>query len=176
MIPVLNRSRGYRRPVAAGGGGGDPGATAAITSGAGSTLRNDYGDYVGFRFTVGAADVYAKSVGRWKVSGNSGSHTVGIFNSGGTLLGSASVNLSGGSAGSYVYATLSGAIHLLAGGTYYCASLESNGGDQWYDQLIASYNAAITVNAAAYHDGSGFHDANSGQTYVPPNFLFDLTP
>ena len=77
------------------------------------------------------------SLGRWVVSGNSASHAVSLYLStgggAGTLLGSVTVATSGATAGQFAYVALGTPVTLSAGNTYFLMSLESNGGDQWYD-------------------------------------------
>ena len=111
------------------------------------SLRSNFDGWVGFRFQVGAAPITVTDLGRWVLSGNSGSHTVQLFNMDGTTVpgGSVSVNTSGQTAGQFAYATLPTPVTLTPNTTYAVMSLEVNGGDQWYDYG----NTAITVSSVA---------------------------
>ena len=85
----------------------------------GPRLRNDFGGWVGMKLTMGPNPLGVSAVGRICVAGNSGTHTVKFVNaSTGTDVagGSVSVNLSGCTAGQFVYASLAGRDH-FAGGT-----------------------------------------------------------
>lgn len=154
--------------------GGGPSGTPALTSGAGSSLRNDFTGNVGFAFTP-ARTLTVSSLGRWVVSGNSQTHTLGIWNGSGTLLGSVTVNCSGATAGQYLYATLSSSISLANGTQYYIASAETSGGDQWYDAFPVTYTTDLAVNFASYGSGSAAplgNGVSGAYAYVPVNFLY----
>lgn len=144
-----------------------------LTSGAGSSLRNDYGNYVGFKFTVGASNLVVTSLGRWVVSGNSGTHTLVIRDAGNSTVATASLNTSGLSVGfNYVSIT---PVTLTAGAVYYCFSLESASGDQWYQDFSITSTADATVNASAYIDAGGLNTNTIGTfSYVPTNFKYHL--
>ncbi len=141
------------------------------TSGAGSTalassvslgsLRNNFSGWVGFRFAVGGAPITVTQLGRWVVSGNSGSHTVKLVDSGGNDVpsGSVTVNTSGAPSGQFAYATLANAVTLSPGATYVVMSQETNGGDQWYD-----YNCGVTLTSVATPNQAAW--ANNGGIYV----------
>lgn len=169
MLPLRQTlSRRHREPASG------PTGTAALTSGAGSTLRNDFGGNVGFAFTP-TRSLTVSSLGRWVVSGNSQAHVVGIWNAGGTLLGSVTVNCSGATPGQYFYVTLGTPITLASGTQYYFGSAESSGGDQWYDAFAATSTSDLTVDYAAYGIGTAppFGDGVGGAyAYVPVNFLY----
>jgi hypothetical protein len=144
-----------------------------LTSGAGSTLRNDYGNYVGFKFTVGSTPIVLTSLGRWVVSGNSGTHTLVIRDGSNSTIVSASINTSGLGVG-YNYVSITPTT--LSANTVYCMfSLESSGGDQWYQSFSITSTADATVNASAYIDGSGLNTNDIGTfAYVPVNFKYHL--
>jgi hypothetical protein len=142
-----------------------------ITSFTVGTLRNNSGLAVGTKFTVGGTGITVTSLGRICVSGNSGSHTVLIANSSGTTLTSATVNMSGCSAGNFIYTTISN-YALPASTSYYLTSQESNGGDQWYDATSVTSTAAVTINDACYYSGSYTTIGATGYSYVPVNLKY----
>jgi hypothetical protein len=75
-------------------------------------------------------------LGRICVAGNSGIHTVKFVTaSNGTDVpgGSLSMNMSGCTAGQFVYGTLTSPITLQANTAYFLATQEVSGGDLWYD-------------------------------------------
>ena len=93
---------------------------------------------VGYKFTVGASNVVLYSLGRYVTTGNSGTHTLRLVGSTGTVtIASAVINTSGATAGTYVYASV-GPILLSAGNTYYIVSDESS--DQYYDQNTSRHS------------------------------------
>lgn len=138
------------------------------------TARNDSDLEHGFKFTVGSNAITVTHVGRWVISGNSGSHTVTIYNSSGTSMGSASVNTSGATAGKYAYAALGTPIALSASTSYYILSSETNAGDQFYNYNTEVNAAPIdgTVDFAAYKSGTITDIGSAGNSYGPLNFRY----
>jgi hypothetical protein len=65
--------------------------TAFVTGQTLGSLRNDFSNWVGFRFTVGSSNITVGELGRWVVSGNSGTHAVKL------VLASTGADVSGGS-------------------------------------------------------------------------------
>lgn len=125
-----------------------------------STNRNDYSGWVGMRILTGDSPVWVTRLGRWVLSGNSGSHTVklvtastGVDVSGGSV----SVNTSGASTNRFLYADLASPIQLAANTAYYLVSLETNGGDRWYqNDTVVSPGPGLTVTHAAHGSGGSF--------------------
>lgn len=147
----------------------------------GSEVRNDFGDYVGMKITVGGSSVNVKQLGRYFVSGNSGTHTLKIIrDSDKADLGSVSLNMSTGTADSlgFKYAALATPVTLLASTAYYIVSLESNGGDQWYGRTsgglpLLTTTSVATVNYGIYYYNSTWNSMGSmGRCYVPLNFKY----
>jgi len=142
----------------------------------GTALRNDFGNFVGTRFTVGASPLSTGSLGRICVAGNSGGHIVKLVNAatgidvpGGLTV----VNMGGCTAGQFRYADLASPVTLQANTAYYLVSLEVSGGDQWYDFGNVPTTSVATVNNAVYFDGASWHAFGGPNTsYVPPNFLY----
>jgi len=140
------------------------------------TLRNNWNGWIGFYFQVGATPLVVTELGRWVVSGNTGSHTVQLFSSNGTPVsgGSVTVNTSGQTPGEFAYSPLSSPLTLAANTTYAVMSQEVNGGDQWYDyantQIALSPEAsgAFAVWAPPFTGAVG----GSGRSYGPVNVLF----
>lgn len=136
--------------------------------------RNDFTGYVGFRFTVGSSNITITDLGRWVLSGNSGSHTVRITDVSGTLIVSAIVNTSGASVG-FVYSSITPTV-LSAGTDYFIQSLETSGADTWYDD--AGPTGAYTTTSDATLTNSSYSDPpvtnTANRTYGPPNFKYHL--
>ncbi len=84
-------SRKYEKP--------GPTTTAVTSVTPSSTTFNGIG-WDGMRFTVGSAPIVVTDLGRWKLSGNSGSHTLKLVDAGSVDVPGASVavSLAGGSA------------------------------------------------------------------------------
>ena len=153
------------------GGAGTP-SSAFVTNQVLGTLRNNFSGDVGITVTVGAAPLVVTSVGRWIVSGNSGTHTVKIttVNEGSTIC-SGSVDTTLGTPASYMYVPCSGT--LSASTNYYVMSTEASSGDQWYDNS----DTTITVTADGTSPGSalnGTQNGGAGAAYVPTNFKYHL--
>jgi len=149
----------------------------AITSIVADTLRNNYAGWVGFRFNVGADDLTVTELGRWKVSGNSGSRALEIRNSSGTVVASATLDMSLGSAGGFTFVKLGSPVVLSASGTYYMISSEANGGDEWHDDVSGmnvTPTTAITVTGSVYSSGSGVPTLATPDvhSYGRPNFKY----
>jgi hypothetical protein len=152
-----------------------PGFLTSVNANA--AKRNDFGSWAGFRFTVGATPLVVQSVGRWCVAGNSGTHTVKFVTALGVDVanGSASVSMSGCTANQFVYAPLSSALTLAANTTYFLASLEALGGDQFLESSEVASTTAGIVASSAYYDGVKWVSINNGATsYVAPNFKYSL--
>lgn len=147
--------------------------TAFVTSSLATSLRNDYGDFVGFGFTVGASNITVTKLGRWVVSGNSGTHTLKIVDGSYSTIVSASINTSGLSVG-YNFVSCSATV-LTAGTTYYMLSGETNGGDQWYTSGAVTSLTDATITGSYYANGASVNlDVAGSRSYVPVNFKYHL--
>lgn len=152
-----------------------PSSTAFISSSPVTSLRSDFSGCVGFRFTVGASNITVTDLGRWVVSGNSGSHTVKITDASGSILASVSVNTSGQPVG-FLYGSITPLV-LTSGVTYTILSEEFNAGDQWYEV------GAVTPAGDATIEGGSYQLSCSGapalvyagtESYVTVNFKYHL--
>lgn len=153
-----------------------PPSTPFIVTQALGSLRNNFTGCVGVEFRLTLGDITVTDIGRWVVSGNSGTHTVYIISGTGTVFGSASVNTSGAAVADYKYASVT-PFSLLNNTTYYIVSSETNGSDQWYD-LNTTYTSDSHTTAGQPTIWAGcagvisFPASSAGHTYVPPNFKF----
>ena len=157
------RAGGRRRSSASG-------STEWVTSQTTTTTRNNYSDYVGCYFTVGASDIIVTHLGRWVISGNTGTHTVVIRNTSHTVVASVSVDTSGAPAGAYKYVALGTPYTLLANTSYYLMSQEVSGGDLWYDIGAFTTTGVTSSKSAAY--GTPGTVFTSNQAYVPVSFKY----
>ena len=134
--------------------------TNFVTSRVLGTARNNYAGWVGMNVTIGASPVTVVSLGRIYAPGNTGTHTLKIVNaSTGVDVpgGSATVSMTGGTVGSFVYGGLANAITLNAGTSYYILSQEASGGDQWYDwNTTAQTTGAAALTGEIYGTGSPY--------------------
>jgi len=111
-------------------------------------------------------------------SGNSSTHVVKFVDSAGVDVpgGSANVNAASGSAGAFVYATLSAPITLSPNTTYYLLSKESTGGDTWIDYFNTTLQttSVASIIGPIYSQGSGyiFVSGYPGSSYVPVDFKY----
>jgi hypothetical protein len=141
---ILTGGRLSRAVIAA----GTPTYTKAVASFSGSTTRNNFSGWVGFKFTI-AAGITVHTLGRRKLTGDSQTHNVGIWNASGLFLGMGTVDLCTGTAGSDVVGTLITDVPLAAG-SYFCLTGEVSGGDVWYDTAAATGAAGITIASDAF--------------------------
>jgi hypothetical protein len=152
--------------------------TAFIRSGpaAGAVLRNDYSGFVGTQFTVGGTPLQVSQLGRWVVSGNTGTHTIKLVQNNFIDVPGASVslNLTSEPAGQYAYAALASPVTLSANTSYYLVTQESAGGDQWYDYSTVTTDPAGTLAGPAFQQSNGAYSTLgvASSSFGPPNFLF----
>jgi len=142
------------------------------------TLRSNFGGWVGMNIAVGAAPLQVRSLGRWVVAGNTGTHTIKIVNgsSGADVAGaSVTINTAGMAPGVFVYAAFPTTVTLAANNTYYILSQETLGGDQWYDSDTSAVTTAdATLVGAVFGDGTAYTPValTGGHIYVPVDFKY----
>ena len=160
--------RGFGR---AGGGA----ALEFITGVSGGSQRNDLGFPVGMKFTVGASDLMLTHIGRWIVSGNSGTHDVKLWDGAGSLQGSVNIDTSAGTPDTFSYLPI-GPITLSNGQDYFMMSYEDNGGDQWLsaDSSISVSGDATIIGAYFFEPPFSSEGASGTACYVPVNFKYTL--
>ena len=162
--------------IAVGGG-----STAGFVTGyalSHPAVRNNFPGWVGIRLAVGANPLTVTSLGRICLSGNSGTHLIKLVNAAtgaDAPGGSVSLSMAGCTPGQFAYNALAANLTLAANTSYYLASQEFSGGDQWYDWGTLSSTNVAAVNGAAYSlDGATWivasSTANAG--YVPPNLTY----
>jgi hypothetical protein len=155
-------------------------STKFLTSTTLGSLRSNYSGWVGMSVTVGAQPLDVGSLGRIVASGNSSTHLVKIVNATGidVVGASVSVNVAGGTPGTFVYAALLAPVTLSANATYYIVSQETQGSDQWYDLNTSALTTTdATLAAAVYGAGSSYTpvSATAGHPYVPVDFEYAIT-
>ena len=147
-----------------------------VTSRTPGAARNNFTGFVGMKFTVGSSPLAVYALGRFYVPGNTGTHVVKLVTAGGTDVpgGSTTVAEAGGIAGQYQYGNLASPVTLQANTSYYLVSLESAGGDQFYDYGPVSGGSAATIIGPAYQDGNGTYNTLNvpGDAYGPVSFLY----
>jgi hypothetical protein len=132
-------------------------------------LRNNFSGWAGFKFTVGSTGITVNQLGRWVVSGNTGTHTVKLVQvSNGATLGSVSVNTLGATAGAFDFVALGTSINLSANTAYYILSQETSGGDQFYDGVqdflpVAQYQSALYQSVHSDANLTGIPVFNSSE-------------
>ncbi|HRY51151.1 MAG TPA: hypothetical protein P5186_24135 [Candidatus Paceibacterota bacterium] len=113
-----------------------------------NNLTRQFTGWVGFRFTVGNTPLDVTHLGRWIVSGNSGSHELRLYKVvSGTLtwVASATLNTAGQSPDQSAYVALSSEVRLDANTTCYLFSKEVQNGDYW----VTLYDSEIALKANA---------------------------
>ena len=149
-----------------------------VTSQALGTQRNNYGDSVGCGFTVGSASVTVSALGRWVVSGSSGSHLLFIADATGATIATATIHTSGLSAG-YHYINIDQGYTTLQGDSfYYLQSVEAISGDFWYDvNTIPTIDSHFVYAGAFSRSGGVLTLSNTTGIFGPVNLLFyPVTP
>lgn len=143
-----------------------------------SALRNNFSGWLGMKITTGSSPVVVRELGRWVLSGNTGTHTVKMVNAATNTDvpgASAVVNTAGASVG-YAYAPLAVPVVLAASTAYYVVSQEVNGGDQWYEgnNTLTYATTVATVNQSVYSsNGTSYTTAYSANnSYIPVGFRY----
>ena len=116
-------------------------------------LMNNFTGSQGYKFTVGSSPIKISALGRWIVSGNTGSHVVKLSTDLGDVAGgSVTINTSGATAGQFKYVNLAAPVTLSANTSYYIISHEVSGGDQWYHyyNTLLTHTAIATIPAPVY--------------------------
>lgn len=152
--------------------------TPYITGSTPSMLRNNFGGFLGMKITVGSSPITVTDLGRYFVTGNTGTHTVKIVNGAtGADVPNASVSISmpGGINGQFTYVSLASPVTLSANSVYHIVSNEVNGGDQWYDSSPVTTTSAATCNGGIYWNGFEWHAGNSSP-YLTANFKYTIGP
>jgi hypothetical protein len=139
-----------------------------------TTLRNNFTGELGCRITMGDT-VTLTELGRWRVSGNSGIHTLRVRNASETQIASVSYDASAGTVGAFNYVALGSPVTLTAGQNYFITSQELNGGDQWYDHAPVTFQQIVTaLNNAFSATGSGFSVGAANRMFIPVDFKYEL--
>jgi hypothetical protein len=155
--------------------------TGFITTVSGGTSRNNAAQDLGMRIQVGAAPLTVTQLGRYCIAGNSQTHLMRIVDVA-TLTdvvgGSATVNMSGGTANTFVYASLASSVTLAANTAYYILSRETSGGDMWKDSdvTVATSSAASLVSWAYLDAVWGYLDGTAPtHPFIPVDFKYSTT-
>jgi hypothetical protein len=157
-----------------------PNLLTGITNG---TARNDFDTCAGVQWLTGAGggQPTITHLSRWKIAGNSLTHTIYLCIAAPfSIVTSVSVNMSTGSAGSYVSTALGSPYTVIASTLYAIMSTETNGGDQWYnsDTTVGGIYSGFSISGAVYDPNNPPITTNlfaSGSfTFVPVNAV--LTP
>ena len=122
----------------------------------------------GCKFTTGTRPITVTSLGRWVVTGVN-SHMVGIYSSTGSLLASVTVP-SGGTKGTFQYATLSAPIVLSPNTSYLLESTETAGQEKFYDSttIVRPGNGIVIDGPVVNHVAT----ATSNASYGPVSMIF----
>ena len=144
----------------------------------GSPLRNNFSGWLGFKFTTGATPVVVRELGRWVISGNTGTHTVRIIDAATNLAvsgASVEVNTAGAPVG-FSYTPLALPVTLEANHAYYLVSQEMSGGDQWYDgnnALVHASSVASVNQSVSSSNGTSYTTAfGAGNSFIPVTFRY----
>lgn len=148
----------------------------AVTIG---STRNNHGNGLGFRFTVGSSPMTVSELGRWRFSGNSGSHLVKIVEDavGFATLASVSIDMSSGTLDAFKFSAIS-PIVLSASTDYIVASVETNGGDIWGDDNMTGITTTAdgTITSSVFQTGPTAWQSNSGgiRAFIPVSMKYQV--
>lgn len=117
-----------------------------VTSFTPGSIHGAFAGTSGVKLTVGGSPINITKVGRYCISGNSGTHTFHISDNSADL-GSVSIDMTGCTGGTFVYASLS--VTLSASTTYYLGTQEAS--DQFLDN-----DSTVTVTGVATDDSAGY--------------------
>ena len=147
----------------------------AFTAQTPGTPRNNYASPVGFKFTVGSTPITVTQLGVWVYSGNVNTHVIGLYPGAcGAALGTVTVNMSGATAGDYLWGVLGTPIALSASTTYGVAATFSDLSDNWSENNC-SVTPSADINSVMQGTDpvSGWGNVGgSNITYGLPNFKY----
>ena len=178
VITVINPDGGTSSPQNFTIATGAPSLSNFITAVKPGTLRHNYSGWVGMSITVGSSPLQVNSLGRFSLSGNSGTHVVKIVNT--TAVadvpgGSVKVNMAGSAPGTFVYGELASPLTLTPNTTYYLLSQENDAGDDWYDfDSKLQTTGIVALNGPAYGTALpfAFWPGSPGTSLVPVDFTY----
>jgi len=131
--------------------------------------------FYGFAMMVGANSLTVETLGRIVIMGNSQIHTVKIVDAGGIDLPNAfvSVNLAGGTPGTFVYSPLTPPVTLNASTKYYIVSQEIQGLDQFYNHdTVVQTTDAGTIPSPVRGGPPYVEDSVANRAYGVVNFQY----
>jgi prepilin-type N-terminal cleavage/methylation domain-containing protein/prepilin-type processing-associated H-X9-DG protein len=145
----------------------------------GGSRRTNYGGSLGYAFTVGAAPLTVTALGRLFITGNSGTHPLGIVKASDSSV-VASASLTAGGAGAvhnqHQWVTLPTAVTLAANTQYAMLTQEAMSGDEWYEVSTISLPAVASAPAARYAGNfpsiGTLYSNGSNNSYAHPNFKY----
>lgn len=139
---------------------------------------NNVNGWLGMKITIGDSPVIVEQLGRWVVSGSSGSHTVKIVeaSTGADVAGtSVAIDTSDAAAGEFKYVELATHVTLSANTAYYLVSQEVGGSDRWYGYgTVISPSSAFRIDSAAklLDGGAWIFEGQQNNTYGPLGFKY----
>ena len=161
------------------GGGGGGGGTSFVTGETLGSSQSTGGTCDGFVFTVGASSINVVQLGRWVLSGNTGTHTLSLTTgpANGTSLANCSVNTSGQGVG-FTYCPITSTT-LSASTQYGLFDMSNSGTDSYYiiPSTTITHTSVATTNGGTYGSISG-NNCNSmavdtdSTTYGPLDFKY----
>lgn len=141
--------------------------------------------WAGFKFTVGAKDLYVYQLGRWVTQGNKDVHGLSIFAEGGAQIVGNNLELSSQKrdAFAYTWCTVSSAGHiravpayLQAGKTYYLVSMEKAGNeaDRFFpaDKPLKTAPGLTLQASVTSLDGKTWQETPGSCGFGPVNMIF----
>lgn len=147
-----------------------------------SMTRNNFGNYVGIQITIGSTPIIAKTIGRYKVPGNTGTHTLKLIDkatlndlSGGQLR--VNLSLAMYEDGKFAYVPLPQEVTLNPNSSYFIISEEMNNGDFFHDSSdtkLTEVPPLLTAVTAVNGDGVSSYTISPTplEVYGPPSLQY----
>lgn len=150
--------------------------------------KNDYPGWQGMELRVGASPIQVTQLGRIIATNNSGAHEVKIVTPATTPSGtpvdgvdlvSAIVTTVAqpGNVGTFAWAPLPQPVTLQPNSVYFIVSLESGGGDLWYDEQPVQTTAVAAIQFSTRvrltePNINKYQRGQAGEAYVPVSFRY----
>jgi len=145
------------------------------------TVRKDT-SFFGMTIVVGPDTLRVVTLGRWFITGNTGTHRIKLVDADDPTgqLGLVTVSMVGAEEGFYKYGSLVPNVPLIPGHRYHIVSEELNPGDEFYDQdTTVRYDEPNTVTPAIVESGvqsdnPGLYNPVGGpeHSFGPVNFEY----
>jgi len=149
-----------------------------LTSVVHGSVRSNFTGQVGIRFTTpNSSPPTISALGRMRRSTNTQTHAVTLYKDDGTVIATVNVDCSSGTPDAFKYVSIT-PVTLLTNTIYHLLSAETNGGDEWYDDVGSSFIADPAVGGTVFSNFTTsvptWSDHTSNLAYVPVNLQYQI--